>query len=268
MLFIPGIPTGVMLPWGGPDSQTDSNGVPPGWLSCDASNVSRTTYGNLFNVIVPSVGTVTITLANPGVVTVPAAWGGMRTGDSIYLTTTGSLPTGLTANTLYYVIPVSTNTFNLATSRANAYASTGINTSVSQSGVHTMFWCPYGLGDGSTTFTVPDTRGRVLAGFDFGIGRLNLAQSQGSYGNAGASGGEQGHTLTSPGELPAHAHNTAPTTSDGNVVAGGAGGSAASITQTGAAFRLYSNVNGGSTGSSGAHNNIQPTLVVNYIIKT
>jgi hypothetical protein len=73
----------------------------------------------------------------------------------MFLTTTGTLPTGLTANTLYYVIFVSSSTFRLATTYANAIAGTAINTSVSQSGVHTAFACPFGLGNGTTTFNVP-----------------------------------------------------------------------------------------------------------------
>ena len=59
----------------------------------------------------------------------------MVTGDQVYLTTTGALPTGLTANTLYYVVYVSSTTFSLATTRANAVAGTKINTG-SQSGTH------------------------------------------------------------------------------------------------------------------------------------
>jgi len=45
------------------------NTAPTGWLLCDGTAVSRTTYANLFAAIVPSKGTVTITIATPGVVT-------------------------------------------------------------------------------------------------------------------------------------------------------------------------------------------------------
>ncbi len=133
-----------------------------GYLLCDGSAVSRTTYANLFSTIVPNLGTVTITIANPGVVTL--ANHGLLTGESIYLTSTGNLPTGLSQNTLYYVISVDTNTFRLATSYANALAGTAINTSVSQSGTHTLFFCPFGLGNGSTTFNIPDLRGAYMRG--------------------------------------------------------------------------------------------------------
>lgn len=83
-----------------------------------------------------STSTVTITIASPGVVTWTSH--GLKGGQKIQLTTTGTLPTGLTAATTYYVIPVNANTFQLATSYANAQAGTAINTTGSQSGTHTM----------------------------------------------------------------------------------------------------------------------------------
>lgn len=144
------------------------NTAPTGWLLCDGTPVSRTVYANLFAAIVPSKGTVTITIATPGVVTLASH--GFQTGDMIYLTTTGALPTGLSQNTIYYVINVTSSTFRLATSAANAAAGTAINTSGTQSGTHTLRYCPYGLGDSSTTFNVPDLRGRSPIGAGTGSG--------------------------------------------------------------------------------------------------
>lgn len=55
----------------------------------------------------------------------------------------------------------------------------------------------YGAGDGSTTFNLPDLRGRVAAGKDdmggSAAGRLTSAVSGATLG---ASGGEQSHTLS------------------------------------------------------------------------
>lgn len=79
--------------------------------------------------------TVTITIATPGVVTY--AGHGLLTGDIIQLTTTGALPTGLSASTTYWVIKIDADSFWLATSQANAAANTKIATSGSQSGTHT-----------------------------------------------------------------------------------------------------------------------------------
>ena len=81
--------------------------------------------------------TVTISIAAPGVVTYTAH--GLAAGTAIQLTTTGALPTGLTASTTYYVKEVLTaNTFTLAaTVGGNA-----ITTSGSQSGTHTLIVWP------------------------------------------------------------------------------------------------------------------------------
>ena len=77
--------------------------------------------------------TVTITIASPGVVSWTAH--GHENGDSIVFATTGSLPTGLTAGTTYYVVNKATDTFQLAA----VSAGTAINTTGSQSGTHTAY---------------------------------------------------------------------------------------------------------------------------------
>lgn len=146
--------------------------TPTGYLLCDGSNtVSRTTFSNLFNVIVPNKGTVIITIATPGVVTLNSH--NFLTGESIFLTTTGSLPTGLSVDTLYYVIYVDINTFRLATSYANAIAGTAINTSGSQSGTHTLFFCPYGLGSNTSNFKLPDFKNATIRGRGLSTGFSN-----------------------------------------------------------------------------------------------
>lgn len=82
--------------------------------------------------------TFTVTIATPAVFT--ANNHGLVAGQVLRLFTTGALPTGLTANTNYYVSStgLTQNTFELATSYANAIAGTPvINTSGSQSGTQT-----------------------------------------------------------------------------------------------------------------------------------
>jgi hypothetical protein len=76
---------------------------------------------------------VTISIGSPAVVTWAA--NGLVSGQAVYFTTTGSLPTGLTPNTIYYAIPTvpAGNTFNVALTPVGA----AINTSGSQSGVQT-----------------------------------------------------------------------------------------------------------------------------------
>jgi len=78
--------------------------------------------------------TFTVTIATPGVVT--AVDHGLTEGSSFVPTTTGALPTGMTASTRYYVLSTSltADTFRFAATQGGA----AINTSVSQSGVHTL----------------------------------------------------------------------------------------------------------------------------------
>ena len=84
---------------------------------------------------IAKTATVTITIATPGVV----AWAGhmFANGNQIVFQTTGALPTGLTAGATYYVINSDTvaGTFQLSAT----YDGTAINTSGSQSGVHTGY---------------------------------------------------------------------------------------------------------------------------------
>jgi len=107
----------------------------------------------------------------------------------------------------------------------------------------------HGAGDGSTTFALPDLRGRVGAGKDdMGGTAASRLTSGGSGVNGaalGASGGAQTHTLTNA-QLPTSAIGTG-----GSTIARG---STVSDLQT--------------IGSGQAHNNTQPTIILNYIIKT
>lgn len=74
----------------------------------------------------------------------------------------------------------------------------------------TMFSTTFGTGDGSTTFNVPDLRGRVCAGKDdmggSDSGRLGNASFFGSAAETlGGTGGSESHTLVTA-ELAAHSH--------------------------------------------------------------
>ena len=117
----------------------------------------------------------------------------------------------------------------------------------------------YGVGDGSTTFNIPDLRGRVIAGQDdMGGSSANrlTGQSGGVDGDIlGGSGGSETHTL-STAQMPSHSHTYSAHTGLG---ASGSGG-AAQLSSTSA--------NTSSSGGDQAHNNVQPTIILNYIIKT
>lgn len=107
----------------------------------------------------------------------------------------------------------------------------------------------FGSGNGTTTFNLPNLSGRVIVG--------SLGTSDATLGNTiGATGGERSHILTIA-ELAAHSHT--------DVEATGTTAAAA-----GAAFAAYSQTtqqNTSTVGSSNAHNNIQPSIVLNYIIR-
>lgn len=79
-----------------------------------------------------NVGTFTVTVATPAVVTMSGH--GFLGGERVNLQTTGALPTNLSVNTLYFVKYIDANTFNLATTLAG----TSINTTGTQSGTHTL----------------------------------------------------------------------------------------------------------------------------------
>lgn len=128
--------------------------APGGSMVTNGQAVSRTVYANLHRVMngAFSAQTFTVTIASPGVFTKTSH--GFTGGERIRLSTTGALPTGLDSSTDYFVLYVSANTFRLATT----YEGTAINTSGSQSGTHSYLQSVAGLGDGSTTFNLPDTR--------------------------------------------------------------------------------------------------------------
>jgi hypothetical protein len=95
-----------------------------------------TTIGQL-PAATPSAAPATISIASPAVITLTGH--GLAPNSTIVFSTTGALPMGLTAGTEYYVIgsSITTNTFEVATSLANAKAGTAVNTSGSQSGTQT-----------------------------------------------------------------------------------------------------------------------------------
>lgn len=113
----------------------------------------------------------------------------------------------------------------------------------------------YGSGDNSTTFNLPDMRGRVPIGFGTGSGLTTR--------NLAATGGAETHTLTI-GEMPSHNHGgvTGPGNHSGaqGILAAGGGNDVAE--DQGTHTHSIS-----AQGGDGAHNNMQPFLVLNYIIK-
>lgn len=75
------------------------------------------------------------------------------------------------------------------------------------SALFTVLGTTYGAGDGTTTFNIPDSRGRVFIAPD-NMGTTQGAANRISVANTviGASGGEERHTMTQA-ELAAHSHS-------------------------------------------------------------
>ena len=127
----------------------------------------------------------------------------------------------------------------------------------------------FGTGNGSTTFNVPDRRGRVGVGVDSGsvniTGATALALTQ----------GEQNHTLGTS-EMPVHNHTA---TDSGhlhgiqwqNAVYTAGGLPVVSAFNTGPNTATTNGASAvitvGNAGSGGPHNNMQPTITMNYQIK-
>lgn len=125
------------------------------------------------------------------------------------------------------------------------------------SALFTAIGTTYGVGDGSTTFNIPDLRARS----PIGVNNSSLpGGANGSFStrNRAATGGAETVTL-STSEIPSHNHRI--DTDDSGL------GSAL-------ASRLGSNVYSGAgfytanAGGGGAHNNMHPFNTVNFMIKT
>lgn len=143
--------------------------APTNFLKCNGAAISRAIYSYLFDKLVTSQGftsqAFTVSIASPAVFT--KANHNFVGGERLRLSTTGALPTGLNTTTDYFVEPIDINTFCVSTLVSGGLR---VNTSGTQSGTHSFLQSLYGLGDGSTTFNLPDFRGLFLRGMDDGAG--------------------------------------------------------------------------------------------------
>lgn len=141
---------------------------PSGWLKANGAAVSRTVYSPLFNYLVTSSGftpqSVTIATGTPAVFT--KLTHGFSGGERLRFSTTGALPTGISSGLDYYVNFISTNTFSVST----LIGGTAITATGTQSGTHSYIQSYFGLGDGTSTFNIPDLRGEFIRGWDDGRG--------------------------------------------------------------------------------------------------
>ncbi len=208
----PGLVAGVILDFGGISA-------PAGYLLCDNATVSRVTYASLFAAltVVKSVG---ITNGSP-IVTGVDTTTGLGAGMAVE-------GTGIPAGTKILTVDGPTQV------TLNANCTSSITT--------TMRIGPWGLGDGATTFNVPDFRKKMSYG-------------AGSGAVAGQTGGAETVTLDAT-QIPAHTHSLANTFSTAD---GGAGGPYSHVVNAPSVT--------GSTGGGLAHDNMPPYAVATKIIK-
>jgi len=118
-------------------------------------------------------------------------------------------------------------------------------------------------GEGAGNFRIPDHRGRSPIGFGTGTGL--------SARSIGQKLGEENHTLTVP-EMPSHSHGASTSSSLNNSNFDfGSGYSGAGLTPVkynpGQSLPVSSSTSISSSGGDGSHNNMQPSLVCNILIK-
>lgn len=166
----------------------------------NGSNAAAGSVGEYINTYTPqNNATITVTVASPAVVT----WNGhnLAANSAVYFTNSGgALPTGITANTTYYVVggTLTGNTFNIATSIANAIAGTAVNTSGSQSGTQS------GHGGAFLASTTPKSISAIqLTAGDWDIGGSVGFQATGTITNYLIGGITS--SLDSPGSIGVNA---------------------------------------------------------------
>ncbi len=111
----------------------------------------------------------------------------------------------------------------------------------------------YGVGNGSTTFNIPDGVGRVLVGAGTGTASAATAHARGD------ESGDETHVITLA-EMANHGHGI---TGSGSIVGDGAGTEYVTTAgNKGAPITLDT------SGADQPHNTMQPFFVANWIIKT
>lgn len=113
----------------------------------------------------------------------------------------------------------------------------------------------YGVGNGSTTFNLPNLKGRTVVGVD-------AAQTE--FDALGETGGAKTHTLTVD-QMPSHQHNTGGSPGIYRNYIGS--GSSHAFLGANTSTTVSDPYNTSFTGGGQAHNNLQPYIVMNYIIK-
>lgn len=232
--------------------------APTGALLTDGAAVNCTTYHGLAKILVPSASTLGNTGTSVGTITANAgtdeltlASHGLAVNDIVHFTNAGgALPTGISADTVYYVqAVVSSSVFKISATRGGAV----LDITGAGSGTNTVH----------NKVNVPDLRGRALIGLDnlggSAASRITSSSTNGANSTTlGGAGGAQTHTL-STGEIPAHDHTV-------TLAITGASAST-SIFNKSSATTSNQVITSSSTGGGGAHSNTQPWLTAGIAIR-
>lgn len=153
-------PSGSVVPYAG-------SSAPTGWVLCDATAYSATTFPSLAGVLIPSasiwgrgtaVGTFTVDTSTD---LITLASHGLSDGNLVHVASTTTLPSGLSSNTVYYIRDASASTFRLAATSGGS----AIDITTTGSGTHSLY----------DEFQVPDLRSRKIVGVGEGTFTASFA---------------------------------------------------------------------------------------------
>lgn len=250
---------GTIKPWAGMTA-------PNQYAFTYGQEISRTTYATLFTAITSS--------------------------QAIFCTSGSAVLNGLTNTTNFWVgmtLEVSCiaagNTTIISKTSSSVTMAVNANTTANT----TAIFYPWGRGNGSTTFNLPDFRGFTIVGNTImgGVASSNLTISYfgATPDSSGASGGNQNTTLA-PGNLPPHTHTSSTLTDPGHfhtttpTVFSGGGGANMAANSTGSVgtkalnsdtkttdITISASTGTNATGFSTPISRVQPSKTANYIIK-
>jgi microcystin-dependent protein len=115
----------------------------------------------------------------------------------------------------------------------------------------------FGSGNGSTTFNVPDMRGRVAIGKDNLGGSSANRVTNANADTIGGAGGAETHTLAEA-EIPQHSHTFS--------IRQLASSASANLNVPAISGATFTSGYIGNTGSGWSHNNLQPWITIAFII--
>lgn len=255
---------GTIKPWGGMVA-------PNQYMFAYGAEVSRTTFAALFAAITST--------------------------QSVFCTSTSPTLTGLSDTTNFWVgmtveTPCVTSGVTTIISKTSTTVVLAVNANISTNANSTFF--PWGNGNGSSTFNLPDFRGLIPVGNNImgGVASSNISDTYFGTALAESSGGQGGssnggsialaaanlaaHTHASSTLTdPQHTHNLPSglnTTSGGGAQSGTAAGanytsSGQTVSSSSTGITISANTGTNSTGISTPFSILPPLKTVNYIIK-